>query len=237
MRLLAIALTMGISSICVAKTEQQRAYEKMDSLAVEAGTDKSSQFHHYTKVYAKYFEPFRKKKIKFLEIGIFHGESVKLWEAYFQNAELHFVDIDPDMPRYRSERSLYHFADQADVDAMKALAQKIGGNFDIIIDDGGHRMDQQINSFHALFPALKSGGFYIIEDLHTSYWKEYGAHEQKSCVEFLKGLVDELNFSAKATGCADSGKTPAHLKATLQYYQSSIAAIHFYQSLCIIEKK
>lgn len=46
--------------------------------------------------------------------------------------------------------------------------------YDIIIDDGSHMVRHVIASFEALFPYLRRGGLYIIEDLHTSYWKRYG---------------------------------------------------------------
>ena len=110
------------------------------------------------------------KPIKFLEIGIFEGASVKLWEEYFKNADLHFIDITFQNIKHFSNRSHYHLCDQENPESLQAFIQKTGGDFDLIIDDGGHTMKQQITSFVTLFPYLKSGGIYIIEDLHTSYW-------------------------------------------------------------------
>ena len=49
------------------------------------------------------------------------------------------------------------------------------GPFDIIIDDGGHTMEQQIASIETLFPALNEGGVYLCEDTHTSYWESTAA--------------------------------------------------------------
>lgn len=57
---------------------------------------------------------------------------------------------------------------------MQKFAQSVGPEFDIIIDDGCHIVEHQITSFKTLFPLIKPKGMYIIEDLHTSYWKEYG---------------------------------------------------------------
>lgn len=223
----------------------QDAYAYLDGLALKAGTDKSSAFHNYTKVYAKYFDTLRDEKLKFLEIGIFHGNSVKLWESYFVNSELHFIDIDPKMDRYQSKSSQYHFIDQANGVAMKNFVKSVGGNFDIIIDDGGHTMEQQIVSFKALFPAVNSGGLYIIEDVCTSYWQEYGgggkigapAPGSNTCIEFLKGLIDDLNYASGVNMCADFDKVKPKLKGTLKYYQKHIESIHFYPSLCVIIKK
>ena len=52
------------------------------------------------------------------------------------------------------------------------------GPFDIVIDDGGHFMDDIISSFKTLLPHVRAGGTYIVEDLHTSYWAEYGELKQ-----------------------------------------------------------
>ncbi|MBA3958535.1 MAG: hypothetical protein H0X51_09130 [Parachlamydiaceae bacterium] len=222
-----------------------QAYHELDQLAVQAGTDKSSVFHNYTKVYARYFQALREQPMKFLEIGIFQGNSVKLWESYFTKADLHFIDIDNSRIQYFSERSHYYFLDQANSVALNSFAAGLGGDFDIIIDDGGHLMDQQIISFKTLFPYLKSGGYYVIEDLHTSYWKGFGGGGTLSmpksgpntCTEFLKGLVDDVNYTAAVTACADSDKISQEIRRRLSTYQKDIESIHFYQSLCIIIKK
>ena len=237
-----------MSAILPAETvseKNKKAYEYLDNLAIQAGTDKNSYFHNYTKVYSKYFDSMHTDKIRFMEIGIYHGNSVKLWESYFTNAELHFVDINGLQIQYHSPRAQYHFVDQANIADMQALAKNIGGNFDIIIDDGGHTMVQQINSFKALFPSIKSGGVYVIEDLHTSYWAAWGgggqigapAKKMGTCVEFLKNLIDDLNYTAGITTVADIAKISPELRATLNIYQSDIDSIHFYQSLCFIFKK
>lgn len=221
------------------------SYEYLDTLALAAGTDKSSSFHNYTRIYSKYFDAIRNDPIKFLEIGIYRGNSVKLWESYFPNAELHFIDIDPGYIQYHSLRSKYHFIDASNVKSLQVFINSIEGDFDIILDDGGHQMQQQITSFQTLFPYVRSGGLYIIEDLHTSYWKEYGGHGrvgapvsgQDTCTDFLKNLVDEMNYSAGVNECADPNKISPDLRQRLNYYQDNIDAIHFYKSVCIIIKK
>ncbi|MBA3721873.1 MAG: class I SAM-dependent methyltransferase [Parachlamydiaceae bacterium] len=225
--------------------QNRKAYEYLDNLAIAAGTDKSSTFHNYTKVYAKYFDSLRNDKIKFLEIGINKGFSAKLWESYFTDGDLHFVDIDKINIQYYSPRAHYHFVDQTNFTDLTKLVKSLGGNFDIIIDDGGHTMHQQIMSFQTLFPYVKNGGIYVIEDLHTSYWQEYGgggqigapARGKGTCIEFLKERIDDLNYTAGVTACADFDKVPYDKKKKLNYYHRNIDSIHFYQSLCIIIKK
>lgn len=220
-------------------------YEYLDQLALAAGTDKSSAFHNYTKVYADFFGPVRNEPLVFLELGIYKGNSVKLWESYFPNATLYFIDNTPSYIEYFSRRSHYHFMDQTDWYTLHAFARSVGGEFDIILDDCGHTMVGQIGSFQTFFPYIKSGGLYVIEDLHTSYWQHYGGggtvQEPKSgpgtCVYYLQSLVDELNYSGAKTECADDAKVPQSLRQTLNYWQDQIESIHFYKSVCIIRKK
>ena len=134
-----------------------------------------------------------------------------MWENYFTQAELHFIDITDSKILYHSDRSTYHFLDQSNVKQLKDFVKSTGGNYDIIIDDGGHTMAQQKISFVNLFPAVKNGGMYIIEDLHTSYWSIYGgggtpekpSANNASMTVFLQKLVDDVNFVGARTWCAD----------------------------------
>lgn len=66
--------------------------------------------------------------------------------------------------------------------------------FDIIIDDGGHTMNQQKTSFMVLLPLVRSGGIYVIEDLETSYSPSYGGNylDPSSTISFIKTFVDEI---------------------------------------------
>ncbi len=212
-------------------------YRHLDGLALQSGADKASNYHNYTEVYAQYFAPFKERPIKFLEIGIFQGNSVKLWESYFAQADLHFIDITFAAVQYFSKRSHYHLANQENPLDLEIVAREAGGNFDIILDDGGHTMNMQIVSFQTLFPHLKSGGMYIIEDLHTSYWPSHGGGGDKTTISFLKGLIDELNFVGNHTTRASHRNLEPSLLNSLSQYQREIASIHFYDSLAIIIKR
>ena len=48
------------------------------------------------------------------------------------------------------------------------------GGVDIVLDDGSHQTKHQIESFKFLFPRMSKGGIYMVEDLHTSFWRGYG---------------------------------------------------------------
>lgn len=225
--------------------DRKKNYYYMNTLALEVATDKSSSHHNYTEVYSQYLDKYRNQPIKFLEIGIFEGRSVKLWEKYFPLGQLYFIDITDRHLKYRSERSKYYFLDQANRDELLEFISKVGGDFDVIIDDGGHRMEQQIVSFKTLFPYVKSGGLYIIEDLHTSYWKDFGGNGspkdpkagEGTAVHFLQGLIDDVNYVGASTAKASHDHIPQTMSNSLSEYQKDIYSIHFYDSLCIILKR
>lgn len=222
-----------------------QAYFQLDAIAKEEGTDKSSKFHNYTKIYADYFANKQKEPLKFVEIGIYKGDSMAMWQRYFPNAELHFLDVTFDrLNKSPGIKTHLHLVNQEDERALIQFAEAVGGNFDIIIDDGGHTMNQQLVSFKTLFPYLKSGGLYIIEDLHTSYWQPYGGSgyhgspksNPYTTSEFLKQLVDDVNYWGAYSGCADKEKMPLEEKQKLSSYKKDIYSMHFYDSLCVIIK-
>lgn len=220
----------------------------LDTLALKHGTDKSSLGHNYTKIYETYFNALQNKCIKFLEIGFAGGPSARMWDTYFTNpySRLYFIDINPDCFKHMkdlSSRCSLNLVDQGSEESLKEWSECVGGGFDIIIDDGGHQMNQQIISFKTLFPLLKKGGIYIIEDLHTSYWNAYGSEGNpenpkaapNSAIRFIQSLVDDLNFVGARSQLANRDKFVPLLE-NLSFYQEHIAAIHFYTSIVFIFK-
>lgn len=219
----------------------------MDKLALDAGTVKASTFANYTRIYPLYFAPLKDEPIRLLEIGIFKGQSVRLWENYFSKAELHFIDL-PGHKRlieYWSKRSKYHFMNQTHVDPLTELA-KTTGPFDVIIDDAGHLMEEQILSFKTLFPYVKPGGIYVIEDIFTSYWKEKGGLGSRDApkpgpgttIDFVKNLVDQVNFVSASFGFEIAGtEAEARLGSRMSYYSRRINSVHFYDGIVIILAK
>jgi hypothetical protein len=215
----------------------QEEYHYLNGIALTTEADKGSHCHNYTEFYSQYFSPLREKPIKFLEIGIFKGASVQMWEKYFPHADLHFIDITFQNVEHFSNRSHYHLCDQSNPHQLKQFIQLTGGDFDVILDDGGHTMTQQITSFCTLFPHIKSGGMYIIEDLHTSYWTSYGGGGPDSTVNFLKTLIDEVNHVGAKTGRASHLNLSPAILSELNIYQKQIYSIHFYDSAVIIIKR
>lgn len=154
----------------------------LEELADYYATDKRKSDHNYIQFYEKYFDPIRESVQNILEIGIlnhpdklrrpFQGASILMWNDYFFNATIYGADIvdHSNMEKFGEERISIHIINQGDRFQLKSLMEnKIKKEMDIIIDDGSHWMHHQQISFASLFKYLKSGGIYVIEDLHTSH--------------------------------------------------------------------
>lgn len=168
-------------------------------IGISTGTDKCST-HQYHLCYEKHFSALRDKGLSLLEIGVQEGASLKMWEEYFQRAHIFGVDVNASCKRYESERTKIMIGDQADRVFLRMAAQRTGP-LDIVIDDGGHSMVQQMTSFEELFPFLRPGGIYVIEDLESSYDSKWGwgggpVGMPGTTIAMLKALVDDCNVDS-----------------------------------------
>jgi hypothetical protein len=127
-------------------------------------TDKAT-YHNFTEFYDGYFNQMRNETLNILEIGIFKGESLKMWKEYFSKSQIYGLDIN-NLKYLEEDRIFIEQADQTDINRMNNVFSKV--KFDIIIDDGGHSMYQQQLTLISMLHRLKRGGYFIVEDLHTS---------------------------------------------------------------------
>lgn len=176
------------------KTNNMNTNSILDELAIKHNSDKSSRFHNYTPKYDKILSPYKDKFTSILEIGVAQGQSIKMWTDYFPNAVIHGADISflSKICETYSNRIKFHLLDQRDAAQLKNMEQF--SPFDLIIDDGNHLWMEQILTFNTLFPYIKSGGIYIVEDTTTSYWKEYKNYHI-SPTEYFKKLIDDVNLN------------------------------------------
>ncbi|CAF1181467.1 unnamed protein product [Didymodactylos carnosus] len=195
--------------------------------------------HHYTRFYERYFRAYRGTNVKLLEIGLGCGMSwgvgvsAAMWREYFgPKATIHFLEYDKTcgekwmLERGQKLNVTMHYGSQDDVPFLKAFAGKHTKMFDVIIDDGGHRMTHQINSLTVLFPTIvRSGGVYAIEDIYTSYRSNYGGQylNSSTLIEFLKRLLDDMQSSS-----------PTHKKSMLG---SLIDTFEISDKICFLRKK
>src|SRR6476661_3102904 len=150
---------------------------------------------HYFDIYDRHFAPYRGKKITVVEFGVSHGGSLQMWKHYFgRKARIIGVDIDPQCAAFTERQVEVVIGDQENRVFLRELRDHVGP-IDVVIEDGGHTMAQQINTFEMLWPAVRNGGVYLVEDLHTSYWKRYGGGYQRAgtFIEYAKNLVDQMH--------------------------------------------
>ena len=169
----------------------------LDSLALKHGTDKASTGNRYTEAYEFMFAGLRDKLVRLLEIGVYRGASLETWAEYFPQGQVTGVDIDLSCWQLATDRIRVCIGSQAD----EKFLQEVGvfhGPFDVIIDDGSHRSEDQLASLYALWPHLKDGGFYVIEDLACNflpsvYGPNAGRGNPQSTIEWLKRVQDVLH--------------------------------------------
>ena len=133
----------------------------------------------------------RHNPVRVLEIGVLGGASIKTWRDYFELGNIVGADINGDVRRYADGRITIEIVDQSKAEDLDRLARL--GPFDLIIDDGSHIWDHQILTFQKLMPAVNHGGYYILEDLDTSYGKyipDYKGGGGISAASYLKELAD-----------------------------------------------
>lgn len=150
---------------------------------------------HYFPVYERYLSSFQNKSVTLIEIGCGEGGSLQLWKGYLgPYARIIGIDIRPECKAYEEDQINIYIGDQADTSFLAAILEETGPP-DIVIDDGGHTMHQMRISFDFLYPRLSKFGIYIIEDVHTAYWEEYGGkfRDAGNIIEYAKSLVDRLN--------------------------------------------
>ena len=186
---------------------------------------------HYFDIYDRYFSKYRGTDVRFLEIGIFQGGSLQMWKDYFgPKAKIFGVDINARCKQFEEDQVRIFIGDQADKKFLSGLKKELP-RLDIVIDDGGHTMEQQINTFEALYPHLSPNGVYLCEDTHTSYWQRYGGGLGKAgtFIEYSKNFADALH----AWHFEDGGGKDKNISD----FTKSAFGVHFYDSIVVVEKR
>lgn len=203
----------------------------LDEIGLKTNTDKASIFHNFLNFYEQQLTLDRSSQLKILEIGVYDGASLAMWSDYYYNSHVIGVDINPDCLKYRGERKEVVIADQSNIDHLSKIVYEYGP-FDLIVDDGSHIWDHQITTLQYLFPSVRSGGFYILEDIDTSYGsyiKDYRRLSSISAADYIKKLMDYmigdrvLDISTEAD-------------AFVRTYARQIESVCFYRRTSILKK-
>ena len=162
--------------------------KKLTEIGQKYGTDKAT-YHSFTEVYDDIFAQYQSPRI--LEIGVAEYKSIAMYLEYFESPYIVAMDIK-NKSHYVNEQWRFVQGDQTQIDDLRKCVQ--GEDFfDIVVEDGGHTMKQQQVTFGYLIDYIKTGGYYILEDLHTSFRDYYRESDCKfSSYEMLKNIENKI---------------------------------------------
>jgi hypothetical protein len=158
---------------------------------------RSRKWVHYFPVYDRLLFPYLRlgRPLEILEIGVQDGGSLEIWKKYLPpGSRIHGMDINKKcLDLTFSDGVQFYLGNAADAAVTDEVFKDV--TFDIILDDGSHISREVVDAFAHLFGKLRPGGIYVVEDLFTSYWRNYGGGlgDPRSSVEFFKSLADITN--------------------------------------------
>lgn len=181
---------------------------------------------HYFPIYERHFSSFVGRSFTILEIGCGQGGSLQMWKQYFGPlATIVGIDIRPECAAFEEDQIHIRIGDQSDPAFLRSVVEEFGPA-DIVLDDGSHVMQHIKASFDYLYPLMRSGSVYFVEDLHTAYWDEFGGgvKQEGSFIEFCKDMIDQLNAE--------------HTRGQIQEseFSRNTISMHFYDSIVVFEK-
>lgn len=200
---------------------KQKMLRALDQIMLDTGTDKNSAGHGYACIYDELFTPWRTKPLTFLELGVWEGASLRAWAEYFTSDAARIIGVDNDLGRYDAMEDDRVTAMSVQLDSqagLTVLVNTIATPIDIVVDDASHGAFQQHISWNNLWPRVVPGGLYVIEDLHTYFWKHSNPPTAK---DWLHGLADS------ALGMGAEPRDNAH----------EVEAITFRASMAILKKR
>jgi hypothetical protein len=186
-----------------------------------------NKWHHYIPIYERYFEKYRGQRVRFLEIGVSEGGSLRMWREFFgPDAVIFGIDINQNCSELNGIHGQVRIGSQDDSSFLTAVVSEMGG-VDVVLDDGSHDMAHIAASLRILFPQLKVGGTYLIEDLHTAYWRGFGGgyNSKDNFYRIVPSLIDDIHSwyhpYARRSALANDG----------------VSSIHLHDSIIVLEKE
>lgn len=201
------------ASVCVQPTVSNPLRDYFESVTEGPGIWK---WLHYFEIYHRHLAKFVGKDVKVAEVGIYSGGSLQMWHHYFgDKCHVHGIDIMPECNVYNSANTTIHIGDQSDRSFWASFRRKVP-TLDIMIDDGGHHAHQQIVTLEETLSHLNDGGVFICEDVHGI---------DNRFASYVHIMADRLNRYSTVDGVHD-----------VSPFQGSIASVHFYPYVVVIEK-
>ena len=220
--------TERVMAVLVKKGEQS-----LKELAYHYGTDKKHTRHNFVAIYDELFKDFRYDKINFLEIGIYLCRSHNMWVEWFPNANIYGIDIEAKRKRYEKSRLILDIVDQSDREQLLNYANE-KGPWKVVIDDGSHVNSHQKISFEVLWDFVESDGYYIVEDVHSSYWPHLIDCDE-TLMEYMLKITNEVCTAPHYKGYYSSIECRRKAEQ-LTKYQNEVEYMTYRSGMLIIKK-
>jgi hypothetical protein len=170
----------------------------------------------YLDIYERYLQGWRGRTFALLELGVYRGESLRMWRTYFPKARVYGLDIDPAAAeRLQGEFTVFTGSQSDDTFITHALGE-IGPGLKLVVDDASHINELTLASFDLIFPRLPAGALYVIEDLapetYQAAWPTAPGIEHNVGVslenrrEQFDDFIEELIHDADAMGSGRWGE-------------------------------
>lgn len=180
----------------------------------------SIKLSSYFNVYDQLFKKFIGLEFTFVEIGVLNGGSLFMWRNYFgPKARIIGVDLNPSALVWEDFGFEIYIGDQADPNFWESFNALVG-NIDVVLDDGGHKYLQQIITVEKLVENINDGGLLVIEDIHTSYMKAFGAKRGFTFVDYAFNLVHKINY---------------RFDSFIHDHEQNILSVEFFESIIVFK--
>ena len=184
----------------------------------------SKRNHDYLRWYDLHFSTMRHAARRVVEIGVETDRSIRMWEEYFPNAEIVGIDIAEHCRAFEGGRRRVFIGDQNSPAFMQSVVDATGGEFDIVIDDGLNTPRSMMLSFCSLFPAMRRGGIYVIEDIIR----------QPQTVDFVAGLARAVSHWPEGHETRDWAWMPSF--ADQPWLTRNVVGVAIYRYLAFVTR-
>jgi len=196
-----------IANLAIFKAYQQSPYLSLKHSA-------------YFQVYEELLSQYRGKSITFVEVGVLNGGSLFMWRNFFgPQARIIGIDFNPLAKRWEQDGFEIHIGSQSSPNFWKTFFSEVGP-VDVLLDDGGHTNEQQIVTTHEAIPFIKDGGLLLVEDVHASYFRDFGNPSKYSFINYAKQFVDVVN-----------SRFPGVQPVPQDLFKKAVYSVHFYDSI------
>ena len=197
-------------------------------LSWEASPYPSLKVSSYFPVYAELFGHLRNTDCTFIEVGVLDGGSLFMWRKWLgDKARIIGIDLNPEATRWREHGFEIYIGDQGDPSFWDTTFSEIG-QFDALLDDGGHQSFQQIVTLIEAIRFAHNQCVIAIEDTATSLMKDFSRHGANSFLEFSKDATDVLigrSFEMY------KGRLPSHLNKKIIDQFKLVYSIQFFNGI------